>query len=233
MNKKILAILLVFAVVVTCFAACKRHNYKTTNVNGADLLLYTDKEGNTVINEHNQIIIVVTDEEGEIITHENGENQTYYYDIKGSYIGDGYIQDKNYKMNILEGWEGTTNNKVIKKNTDNKCYMTFVMKTQKEDINTFIENLDNDNQGLEAGFSSLGYTFTVEKKGATISKYTGYHYIYKMVDAEGKVIHYAENIIFDVAKTIYSVEYVCADGVGYDETFNFGAFVQENFKFNG
>ena len=232
MNKKILAILLVFAVVITCFAACKRHNYETTDVNGKDLLLYTDEDGNTVINDDNQIIVVVTDEEGEILTHENGENQTYYYNIDGSYVGDGYIQDKNYKMNIPEGWEGTTNNKVIKKNTDNKCYITFLMRAQKEDINTFIETLDVDNKDLEAGFNALGYTFTVEKKGASISKYTGYHYIYKTVDAEGNLIHYAENIIFPVAKTIYSVEYVCSDGVGYDETFNFGAFVQENFEFN-
>ena len=54
-----------------------------------------------------------------------------------------------------------------------------------------------------------------------------------VTDSEGKVIHYAENFYFTVAKTLYSVNYACMDGVGYDETFSFSNYVAESFTFKG
>lgn len=234
MNKKIIAILLVFTLVITCFVACQKKKYETTNVNGMDLLLYTDENGNTVINEDNQIIAVVTDSDGEIITYESGEEQTHYVQISGSFVNNGYIQEKNYKLAIPEGWEGTTNSKIIKKDTDGKCYIKFGMIKQadeNEGLHTYLETIDTQNSQLIEGLKEKGYTLTVEKENAAISTYTSYHYTYKIVDGEGKVVHYAENIYFIVAKTIYSINYACEDGVGYDESFNFESYVKNGFTF--
>ncbi|MBR5245847.1 MAG: hypothetical protein IKV25_00575 [Clostridia bacterium] len=235
MSKKIIAVALALVCIATIFTACKQ-KYETTDVNGQDLLLYTDENGNTVINDENQIVVVVTDEDGEIITYENGEEQTRFVQISGSFIGDGYIQGKNFKINTPKGWEGTQISRIIKKNTDNKCYITFVELRElgeKESITTHIEELDATNEQLREGFEQQGYIFTVEKKLTAISTYGARHYIYRIVDGEGKTVHYAENIFFEAEKIIYSVDYVCMDGEGYDETFNFASFVQENFKFNG
>lgn len=238
MNKKIIAILLVFTLVITCFVACQKQKYETTNINGLDVLLHTDENGNTVINEDNQIVAVVTDREGEIITYENGENQTYNIQISGSWVGDGFIQDKDYKLVIPEGWRGTEDNKIIKRDTEDHCYINFIEnKTleKNETLETYLDAIDQQNEQLVEGFKTEGYTLTVDRKTTTIgTSATKYEwYAYKVVDGNGEVIHYAENYYFIAAKTIYSVNYICENGVGYDETFNFGEYVKNGFTFKG
>lgn len=236
MNKKILAVLMVFAVMITCFAACKRHNYKTTNVNGQDLLLYTDKNGETVINDDNQIVAVVTDEAGEIITYENGEDQTRLVQIAGSYVGDDYIQDKEFKMAIPEGWEGTTGAKLYKKDTNNKCSISF-MTTNKfgEDntIESYLAEKDELDKQIKEGAEAKGQNYVAEKEPITVGTHSGWHYTYKMTDKDGKLTHYAENIYFTDEKTLCIINYACLDAVGYDEAFSFAGFIHEGFTYNG
>ena len=234
MNKKIIATLLVFTLVITCFVACQKQKYELTNVNGMDLLLYTDKNGNTVVNEDNQIIAVVTDSEGEILTYADGEQQTHYVQISGSYVGDGYIQDSNYKLVIPEGWRGSENHRIIKKNTDDNCYIQFLKnKTfeKDENIDEHFASLDAQNDELIKGFEKEGYTLTVNKESTTIGTYNSQHYTYKIVDGNGEVVHYAENYYFTVAKTLYSVNYACENGEGYDESFDFSEYVKNGFTF--
>lgn len=113
MNKKIIAILLVFTLVITCFVACQKQKYETTKINGKDVLLATDENGNTIINEDNQVVAVVTDSEGEIITYEDGEEQTYYIDLPATSIEgkgysfvleeDGWIYSEDFDAYLKEG----------------------------------------------------------------------------------------------------------------------------------
>ena len=236
MNKKILAVIMVFVVIVTCFAACKRHNYKTTNVNGQDLLLYTDKDGNTVINDDNQIIAVVTDEAGEIITYENGEEQTRMVQISGSYIGDGYMQGKEFKMSVPKGWEATESAKMYKEGTENKCYIAYMtnnkFKSERELVEYF-ENHDAQEEAIKAGIETQGHKYEITKEAATVGNYNGWHYTNKITDNEGNIVNYAETIYFIDGTKLCIVNYVCYNGIGYDEAFNFGTFVQEGFEYNG
>ncbi len=236
MNKKIIAILLVFTLVITCFAACKKHDYETTKVGNLELLLYTDANGNTVINEDNQIIAVVTDSEGEILTYENGEEQTHYVQISGSYVGDGYIQNKNYKLVIPEGWRGNENDRIIKTNTDDNCYIHFTENKifkDNENLDMYLEKLDQQNAQLIEGFKAEGYTLTVDKKTTTVgtNNLNSVWYAYKMVDGDGKIVHYAENLYFLNSKTLYSLNYICENGIGYDESFNFVEYAKTGFTF--
>lgn len=254
MNKKIIAILLVFTLVITCFAACKRHKYETTKVGNLDLLLYTDKDGNTVINEDNQIVAVVTDSDGEIITYENGEEQTHLVQISGSYVGDGYIQTKNFKMTILNGWEGTENSTIEKKGTDGKCFIqftkTYVLKDNEKFSEVFVET-DKNNNLIKDAFNDPAQMEELIKNNPDIAKYEGCKYTidentttflsegypcktytHKIVDAKNNVVHYVESYYFLVSKTIYNVSYSCIDGEGYDESFSFSDFLRTEFKFN-
>lgn len=238
MNKKIIAILLVFTLVITCFVACQKQKYETTNINGMDLLLYTDENGNTVINDDNQLVAVVTDREGEIITYENGEEQTYNIQITGSWVGEDVIRNKDYELAIPEGWRGTEDDKIIKRDTDDNCYISFIEnKTlgENENFAAYLEAIDIQNAQLIDAFKAEGYTLTVDRKTTTIgTSGTKYEwYAYKIVDGDGAVVHYAENYYFIASKTIYSVNYVCEEGVGYDETFNFGEYLKTGFTFKG
>ncbi len=255
MNKKILAILMVFVVVVTCFAACKKHDYDTTKINGQDVLLATDKDGNTIINDDNQIVAVVTDREGEIITYENGEEQTYNIQISGSMVVEGHIQSKDFKLAIPKGWEGTPNNTVVKKGTENKCYIqftqTYVLKDNEKFNEIFIET-DKANEEIQKAFENeermkeliknnpdfakyekCKYTIDESQITFTDKAFPGKRYTHKIVDADGNVMHYVQSYYFIVNKTVYCLSYNCKDGVGYDESFDFDSFVRTNFTFKG
>lgn len=238
MNKKIIAILLVFTLVITCFVACQKQKYETTEIGGKDVLLATDEEGNTIINDDNQFVAVVTDSEGEILTYADGEEQTYFIQISGSWVADGYIQHKDYTLAIPEGWRGTEDNKIIKRDTEDNCYISFIEnKTlgENETIATYLEAMDQQNEQFIEALKQKGYTLTVDKKSTTIGT-SGINYewyAYKVVDTNGEVIHYAENYFFTAAKTIYSVNYICEEGIGYDETFDFGEYLKTGFTFKG
>ena len=71
MNKKILAVALAILFIATAFTACKT-KLDMTEINGTEFPLLTDKNGETIINEDNQVAVIVTDRDGEVITYENG-----------------------------------------------------------------------------------------------------------------------------------------------------------------
>lgn len=252
MEKKIIAIALVLVVMVTAFVGCGQ-KYKTTKVGNNEYLLETDAEGNTIIKD-DKLVAVVTDREGEIITYENGENQTYYVDIPGSVVIDGVVRGDNFKLNILKGWTSTDNNIIFKDKTDNKCYIKFekIVKELKkgESLATYLEKVDKNNQDVidifadEKAMEELiksnpavakykGCTYTIEKGETIISKdnIPCQVRIHKAVDKDGNLIHYAENYYFMLDKSLYSLDYACEDGVGYDAEFDFKSYANQNFTF--
>ena len=50
-----------------------------------------------------------------------------------------------------------------------------------------------------------------------------------IVDGEGKIIHYAVMIFYSYNNQAYYVNYACVNGEGYDESFDFLAYVKENY----
>ncbi len=235
MEKKIIAIALVLVLMVTALVGCSK-KYETTKLNGKEYLLVTDDEGNTVINDKNQVAAVVTDEDGEIITYENGEQQTYQVQLYGPVVVDGAARGTNYKINIPQGWTAIDGDKISKDKTEDNCYIQFakVIEFDKDNnLDTYLEKIETQNKQLVSGFEKEGYTLTVDESDIVLTA-DNLHcraYIYKVVDADGKLIHYAENYYFAVSKTAYKLSYVCEDGIGYDETFNFKSYANENFTF--
>lgn len=234
MNKKIIAILLIFTLVITCFVACQKNKLETTKINGEEVALATDKDGNTIVNEDNQIAVLVTDFDGNIIEYENGEPQTRWVGAGNSLVGDGYVMGDNYKLTLLEGWSGDALGRAVKDDTDLKCYIQFVKNqelSKEVTLETYLEAIDDQDEQLIEGFKEKGLTFTVDKNTTTVNNYNSEHYVYKIVDGDGKVIHYAENFYFIAEGAICSINYACINGVGYDESFSFANYVRENFTF--
>lgn len=235
MSKKIIALSLALMLIVTCFVACGK-KYETTKINGKDVILVTDENGDPVINEKNQVIALVTDEAGEVLTHSNGEDQTRYIQLNDALVVKGVAYGKNYKFNVLEGWTVGEVDRIYKDGTENKCYIQFatVKEIDKdENLATYFEKLDQQNDILIDNLKKEGYEITIDKSNDSISeKGIGCEvYKYKLLDSNGKVTHYAENYYFTVGGMIYSVNYACMDGVGYDETFDFGNYLKTNFTF--
>lgn len=252
MDKKIIAVALVLVLMVTAFVGCGQ-KYKTTELGGKDYLLETDREGNTIVRDEG-IVAVVTDREGEIITYENGENQTYYVPIPGSLVIDGVVRGDNFKLNILDGWTSTDYNKIIKDKTDDKCYIQFakiINKFEKdENLDTYLAEVDELNKKIAEGFSNeetmnnlikdnpdlatlKGVRYTIEKSDTVLTT-DSIHCkvrVHKFVDKDGKIIQYVENYYFESEGSVYRLDFACQEGVGYDETFDFKSYANENFKF--
>ncbi len=237
MSKKIIAILLVFTLVITCFVACQKQKLDTVTVNGEEVALVTDDEGNTIVNDDNQVAVLVTDFDGEIVEYENGEPQTRWVEVGNGFVGDDYVMGRNYKFSIIEGWSASSSGKVVKDGTDGNCYIKFNTIMDADDNDNFkiyLDQIDAQNESLVALFAEKGYNLEIERSQTTVTDKDLFCeiYIYKIVDDAGEVIHYAENHYFVAGTTIYSIDYACENGVGYDETFNFANYIKENFIFN-
>lgn len=234
MNKKIIAILLVFVLVVTCFAACQKKKLDTVNINGENVALATDKDGNTIVNDDNQIAVLVTDADGKIIKYENGEDQTRWVEIKSAFAVDGYLIGENYKLAVPEGWSAEeSRNRIVKDNTENQCYITFLKAKElknSETLGEYLEEIEAQNEQLLLMLEENGYTLTTDKSNVVISDkgLKGILYVYKIVDADGKVIHYAEDVYFTAGTAVYNVTYMCGNGVGYDEPFDFVSYMKDS-----
>lgn len=252
MSKKIIAVSLALFLIVTCFVACGK-KYETTKINGEEVILVTDKNGDPVINDKNQVIALVTDRSGEVLTYSDGENQTRYIDINNALEIKGVAYGAHYKMNVLDGWSIATGDRLVKDKTDSKCYIsfaqTYTLKTNEKFEEVFVET-DRSNEDIQKAFDDEetmkeliknnpdlakyeGCKYTIDKQETTFTRKSlpCRKYVHKIVNAEGAVVHYVMNYYFLADKTVYSVSYTCIDGVGYDENFDFDTYLKTNFTF--
>ncbi len=251
MNKKILAVALALLFVVTAFTACKS-KLDMTEINGNEYPLMTDKDGETVVNEENQVAVLVTDREGEVLTYADGEDQTYWLQLDGDYVSDDMVQGKLYRFGVPKGWTGNKYGRVEKNKTDGNCYIKFTTHQKLEDketLESYLEAIDSNNDAVAEAINDPvqlaeliknNPSFAKYKDGkCTIEKSTGTIFggisveirVFKIVDKDEKVIHYAENYYFVSGETVYSVDYACEGGEGYDTDFNFASYLDKNFKF--
>lgn len=237
MSKKIIAVSLALFMIVTCFVACeKKKEYETTKINGQEVVLVTDENGRPVINDKNQVIALVTNEHGEVLHYANGEDQTRYIDLIEALEINGVVHGENYKFNVLEGWAPGEGTRINKKGTDDKCYIHFVKNKQlesNETLTSFLLSIDEQNNQASEILKTKDFVLTIEKGAEMVSgnKINCESRIYKIVDKDNKIIHYAENYYFVADNVVYSVNYVCIDGSGYDESFSFGNYLKANFTF--
>ncbi len=236
MNKKILALALAIVFIATAFTACK-NTPELTEINGKEYPLATNADGETIINEDNQIAVLVTDENDEVITYENGEDQTHWMQISGPVVVEDSVLTGEYTLNAPSGWEANSNGRVVKKNTNDDCYIHFVTNSKVSKHGSFekyIESIDAQNDEVEVAFEAQGYNVETEKASASIAGNTLNCVVrkYMVTDSTGNIIQYAENYYFVSGNDIHSINYVCENGEGYDESFNFAQFLSSGFEFH-
>lgn len=252
MNKKILALALAIVFVATAFTACKK-TPELTEINGKEYPLETNKDGNTIINDENQIAVIVTDKNGEAIKVGDGENQTHWLQINGPIVIEGKVQSGNYSFGIPSGWEGEEiSGRVVKSGTDGDCYIQIMkVKTLDTDekLETYLEQIDAQNTAIAEAFNDEEQMATLIAANPSYEEFAGCQYtvaegsvllpggmhslsrVNKIVNKDGKLLHYAENYYFLDGKDVYKVDYICENGNGYDETFDFPQYLEEHFTY--
>jgi hypothetical protein len=252
MNKKILALALALVFIATAFTACKK-GPELTEINGEEYPLAQNANGETIINEDNQIAVLVTDKNKEVLTYSDGENQTHWLQINGPLVIQDRVQTKEYSLGIPKGWQGNEiSGKVTKDGTDGKCYIQLMKVDSlkgETTIETYLEEVDAQNTAIAEAFEDeeqmdaliaqypgyaayKGCKYTFAKNTAMISSGLNANVrVHKIVDKNGEVIHFAENYYFVANKSIYKLDYICEGGTGYDDEFNFRQYISESFTF--
>ncbi len=179
MNKKILALALAIVFVATAFTACKK-TPELTEINGKEYPLETNKDGQTIINDENQIAVIVTDKNGEAIKAGDGENQTHWLQINGPLVIEGKVQSGNYSFGIPSGWEGEEiSGRVVKKGTDGDCYIQ-IMKVatleKDEKLETYLERIDAQNTAIAEAFSDEEQMATLIAANPSYEAFAGCKY---------------------------------------------------------
>ncbi len=247
MNKKIIAIALVLVIIATAFAGCSKG--EKSIINGKEYLLMTDDEGNTIVDEDQNVIAIVTDDKGEVQTYEDGEPQTYPVNINNDFAGEDFIQGIEYKITAPEGWAPNRLGRLVKEGTDGQCYVEFATmvdyeeekdKSESERVKTldnYLKMINDQNALLISAYEQEGYKVEVEQSSIDIQladkAIVCREITYNIVDGKGKVVHHAVNYYFETERNIYKMGYVCSGGIGYDETFDFKAFLEDNLIFSG
>ncbi len=236
MNKKILALALAIVFIATAFTACK-NTPELTEINGKEYPLATDAEGNTIVNDKNQIALLVTDENEEVITFEGGEEQTHWLQINGPIVMDDIVRSENSILGIPEGWEvEEITGRVVKKDTNDNAYIQFALIGTTKSVGTheeYIAKIDSQNKQIVESIEKEGFKAELEKSATSISpdNIQSVYRKYVVKDSSGKIVHYAENYSFEANGKIWSLNYICEEGEGYDETFNFAEYAIKHFEY--
>lgn len=245
MNKKIIAVFCVVILMASLFTACGKKLY-TQEINGKEQPVVTNENGELVTGVEGDVAIYVTDSKGEKVTDSEGNPNINYIKPSGAIINpNNTMICENFKLNIPDGWFGDSNGSIYKDGTDSKCYIKAMYEATANAENTFasyvdailVQNrtiMDNINNGSEetkqAGYAKAEYT----SDEFSFQNYEGYKLSYTIYDANGKVVHYAENLYFVIDDgTIYSMNYACEEGTGYDSSFNFSDWATKNITFTG
>lgn len=252
MSKKIIAISLALVVIIACFTACGK-KYETTKINGKDVILVTDENGEPIVNDKNELIALVTDKAGEVLTYADGEDQTHYIKLYNTLEIDDVAYGEHYRLDVLKGWETTNGPRLNKEGTEGKCFIEFTETYTLKDNEVFEEafiKTDEANDEIQKAFEDETKIKELIKENPALAKYEGCKYIiesnmmsftgesfpcktyvYKVVNADGGLENYVNSYYFLVGETIYCISYSCVDGVGYDESFDFAAYLRDHFTF--
>lgn len=110
--KKLIALLIVFMVVLTCFTACKKQNVikggvMATDFNGNGIVaVVTQENGGIVRDDGGNVIILVTDENGNSYK-EDGEYVTQALAIDHALVFGQHIEAADFSMDIPNGWSNS------------------------------------------------------------------------------------------------------------------------------
>ena len=236
MSKKIIAVALIMVLMVTMFTACKE-KYIVEKINGIEYPVVVDKEGNTIINDKYQVAVYVTDEDGKV-KKTDGEAQTNWVELNHVVLNEEMIQDAFYTLTIGEGWSADEIGRMVKDGTDGSCYIKCAkvgQVTKEEPFKKYLETKEAQINELIKEFEKENVKAELKKGTANLNKgnLDCTTYVLTIYDANNKLIHYAENFYYTRNDSIYKIEYMCLNGVGYDENFSLQSYLNINYEARG
>ena len=233
MIKKIMAVVLALTMIAAVFAACGK-KAKQEDIYGYDKPVAYDENGYAVYNEKGEVRIYQTDQKGNIIKDDEGNPRYSYYSVGGSFVHDNIIDTMAYAFKMPSGWEVNDTSVFVKRGTDQKCKVSITFAVETSEDLEFSEYIDQNKISNQDNVSKLveeGYDATMETEYFSLGKTQSpaYAATYMVKDTDGKLIHYAVSIYYLYQTKIYNINYICGDGEGYDESFDFLSYVKENF----
>lgn len=198
--KKYFALLLTAIVILTCFAGCKakiKNGAIVTNQIGENFAAVTQADGNVVIDDSGNIVVLVTDAKGKNVKGENGEYETKKVALDNALVIGNRVECENYYINIPNGWsnassftglsikrDGTEDVIVINERTDKDLdtamagTMSAINLAKSNYANTTYENKSVEVLGKDAHFVSLYIpdNGTVDANGNPGASYMGYFF---------------------------------------------------------
>ncbi len=220
MSKKIIAILLVFTLVITCFVACRKEKPETVKINGEDCVVVTDDEGNTVFNEDGDVAVHILDNEGNILYFDNGEPQTRYIEVP-EYYNRTKITGDSYEFELGEGWEyKNISNLYEKEGSDGKAVIKVSQYEYPENCSTVDEYLTATKESNKELIDDIKEKYDYNEKITEISFLNDnkdareVELIVK--DDNGNMVSYTYSIYFEFNGKIVVTSYNCHSGY-YEE----------------
>lgn len=235
MSKKILAVSMAVVIMALIFVGCKKDELITRKISGTEYVLATDDNGNTILDEQNQILVWPTSSDGEFVTVSNGEVATSYVNLENSaIITPEKIITSTYTLNAAEGWYVYQSGYIVKDGfAENECYLKVIymgQTTDEKNYLTYAEKFYEQNLEYKKQFEDAGYEASVNLDDAVITnrEITAKRQRCMIKDESGTVILYTENYYFEYGDELYEINYACSEPKAYDESFNVSEYVKEN-----
>ncbi len=236
MSKKILAVSMAVVIMALIFVGCKKDEPIIRKIGGTEYVLATDKDGNTILDEQNQILVYPTNSDGEYVTDKDGNVSTSYVNLGNASIvtGDKAITS-TYILKSSEGWYMYQSGYVVKDGfEENECYIKVIdmgESTDTENYVTYAEGFYEKNLEYKKQFEDAGYEVSVILDDTVITnkEISAKRQRCMVKDQSGTVILYTENHYFEYGGETYEINYACSEPKAYDENFKVADYVKENF----
>lgn len=230
MKKKIIAIVMVTVLIVTCFAACKKKEITITDTKGNTYICVTDKEGNTVLDEDGNIKVYVTNAEGKIEKDENGNEKSVAVTFPNAVANGEVLETPLIKLVLPKGWtsddagvaykDGNKNStlKAVKvEPLQNTGGFDELFTAKKEEANMITSSIIEKNPNSTLEFSNCELTDKKIPCGVIEFKY---------VDETGGVAWHTVDIYYAHGSYFYNIHFDCRNT--YDANFNIIDMLNKN-----
>ncbi len=232
MSKKIVAISLALVLIVTCFVACGKENYRIEKINGQEYVLATNEDGEVITDESGNVIVHPTDASGKVMKNEDGVPYTNRVEAP-DYVAKNKIETDEYVFQIKEGWNfNRIANRYEKVDAGRNCVALvceFEMPEGCETIEDYIEETKEKSKDfIDAIKKQYNYSETATNVSFSDKNIEAIAYEIEIKDNEGKMINYTYSIYFLYGDKVMSVDYICQNG--YYEEINAFEFLSGAFR---
>lgn len=230
MKKKIIAIVMVTVLIITCFAACKKKEITITDTQGNTYICVTDKEGNTVLDDDGNIKVYVTNADGKIEKDENGDEKSVAVTFPNAIVSGEVLETPYIKLILPQGWTSDDAG-VAYKDGDKNSYLKAVRVDSLQNTGGFDEIFNykkEEAQRIVGGVIEKNPKSTLEFSNCELTdkKMQCGVIEFKAVDETGTVVMHTVDIYYPNGSYVYNIQFKCLNT--YDANFNIIDMLNKN-----